>query len=122
MSEIFALRDHRISRYPMKQLRNYADKRMRGQCLYCGGPPETREHVPPKVLLDRPFPDNLPVVEACYECNNKFSKDEEYLACLLDCVVSGTTHSESVQRPQVGLILTRHPGGDADGGERLVRR
>lgn len=98
---------------------------MVGRCIYCGGLPETREHVPSKVFLDQPFPDDLPVVEACEQCNNGFSLDEEYMACLIDCVISGSTDPSKVGRPKISKILARRPGiaeriasgrsGDSDG-------
>lgn len=93
----------------MKQIPNYADQRTLGQCIYCGGRPETREHVPPKVFLDEPFPENLPVVEACGECNVGFSTHEEYLACLIDCVISGSVDPDRVQREKIGRILAKRP-------------
>lgn len=93
----------------MKQLNNYADQRFNGQCVYCGAAPETREHVPPKVFLDRPYPDNLPIVEACAKCNNGFSMDEEYMACLLDCIISGTIDPDFIQRENVKRTLKKRP-------------
>lgn len=89
----------------MKHFNNYADQRFNGQCVYCGSKPETREHVPPKVFLDKPYPENLYRVEACASCNQGFSKDEEYMACLIDCVVSGTADPNSVQRESIGNTL-----------------
>ncbi len=56
----------------MKHINNYADQRFNGQCVYCGAAPETKEHVPPKVFLDLPYPDNLFIVEACRKCNSGF--------------------------------------------------
>jgi len=44
----------------MKQLQCYGDSRNKGFCVHCGGPDETRDHVPAKVLLDEPYPENLP--------------------------------------------------------------
>lgn len=93
----------------MKQLPNYADQRFNGQCVYCGASPDTKEHVPPKVFLDKPFPENLPTVEACAECNNGFSLDEEYMACLLDCVISGTADPNNLQRETIRRILESRP-------------
>jgi len=93
----------------MKHLINYSDSRARGQCLYCGGPPETKEHVPSRVLLDRPLPDNLPIVEACKSCNNGFSLDEEYLACLLDCILSGSVNPEDLQRENIKRTMKKRP-------------
>ena len=76
----------------------YVDERLLGACVYCGGPPDTSDHVPSKVLLDDPLPLNLPVVEACAICNHAFSLDEEYLACFLDCVLAGLAEPAAIQR------------------------
>lgn len=76
----------------------YVDERLLGACVYCGGPPDTSDHVPSKVLLDDPLPLNLPVVEACAICNHAFSLDEEYLACFLDCVLAGSAEPAAIQR------------------------
>lgn len=91
----------------MDQLRYLGDDRMVGFCVYCGGPPETRDHVPSRVLLDTPYPENLPVVESCERCNGGFSSDEEYLACLIDCVVAGST--ANVKRQKIARILRERP-------------
>jgi hypothetical protein len=91
----------------MDQLKNLADSRLLGGCTYCGGSEETRDHVPSRVFLDPPFPENLPVVPACFPCNNGFSRDEEYLACLIECVIAGSTDPGMIQRPRVSTILER---------------
>lgn len=93
----------------MDQLPNYGDKRQLAKCVYCGGGTGTRDHVPSRVLLDEPFPSNLPVVPACQECNEAFSLDEEYLACLLECVMSGSASIEDIERDKVRRILIRKP-------------
>jgi hypothetical protein len=62
------------------------------------------------VLLDEPYPENLPVVECCPSCNLDLSLDEEYFACLIDCVLAGSTGPEDVARSKVKAILTRKPG------------
>lgn len=92
----------------MDQLRDYADDRLLHGCIYCGQADSTREHVPSRVFLDPPFPDNLPVVGACSKCNNGFSKDEEYLACLLECVFAGSTEPERIRRPKIAASLRRN--------------
>jgi hypothetical protein len=92
------------------QLKDFADERLLQGCIYCdSGKKETTDHVPSRVLLDPPFPTNLPVVRACYACNNGFSKDEEYLACLIECVIVGTTDPNSIQRPSIANRLRRSP-------------
>lgn len=86
----------------------FADERF-NCCVYCGGEPTTDDHVPSKVLLDKPYPANLPVVKACEACNNGFSVDEEYVACFPECVLSGSTDPESIRRLKIKRILTDKP-------------
>lgn len=93
----------------MDQLRDYADERQRGFCVHCAGRVETADHAPSKVFLDKPYPENLPVHESCARCNEGFSLDEEYLACLIECVATGTTSPELVSRENIRDILRRSP-------------
>jgi hypothetical protein len=93
----------------MDQLNNYADTRLLQGCIYCDGFAETRDHVPSKCLLERPFPPNLPVVGCCDSCNQNFSKDEEYFVCLLESVLCGSTDPEKIGRPSVSRILQKSP-------------
>jgi hypothetical protein len=85
----------------MRQVSDYADDRRKGFCVHCGGVYETEDHMPSKVLLDRPFPENLPVSPACARCNEGFSRDEEYLACLLEFVLAGEADPEQIGRPSI---------------------
>jgi hypothetical protein len=87
----------------------FADDRMLGACVYCGGPADTRDHIPSRVLLDEPFPDNLPVADCCEICNTRFSLDEQYLACFIDGVIAGSTLPSKVGRPKVSRILSENP-------------
>jgi hypothetical protein len=87
----------------------FVDERLTGLCCYCGNYPDSRDHIPSRVLLDEPFPSNLPVVEACGICNGGFSQDEEYLACLVECVICGTTEPDALQRQKIGRILRERP-------------
>lgn len=87
---------------------NALDERLTsGACAHCGAPATTVDHVPSRVLLDEPFPDNLSVVSACRLCNVGFSLDEQYLACLIECVVSGTTTPSALGREKIRKILSR---------------
>jgi hypothetical protein len=47
-------------------------------CVYCGEEATTSDHVIPRCLLEKPYPSNLPTVPSCADCNNGYSKDEEY--------------------------------------------
>lgn len=87
----------------------FVDERLIGSCVYCGGKPTTRDHCPSKVLLDEPFPANLPVVPACAKCNQSFSLDEQYLACFVECVICGTNDPSKVSRSNVSRILRAVP-------------
>ena len=87
----------------MDQLHSFADDRLLVGCIYCTSPTETRDHVPSRILLDEPYPENLPVVPACASCNSSFSLDEEYVACLIECTRAGSV--EAVERPKIRRIL-----------------
>ena len=87
----------------------FVDQRFKGMCVYCGGTPNTRDHVPSKVFLDEPLPPDLPVVDACEDCNNSFSIHEQYVACLLECVINGSAKPDKVERYKVKKILTENP-------------
>lgn len=93
----------------MQQLPDFGDERNKGWCVFCGGAGETRDHVPSRVLLDEPFPENLPVVTCCRECNQSFSLDEEYLACLIECARAGSLQKAKLSRPKIARIIERKP-------------
>jgi hypothetical protein len=85
----------------------FIDERLKssGFCVYCGAAADSRDHVPSKVLLDEPFPENLAVVEACSACNGGFSQDEAYFACFLECVLVGLTEPDLISRAKINRIL-----------------
>lgn len=93
----------------MKQIVPLGDERVLAGCIYCGAEADSRDHVPSRVLLDEPFPENLPVVPSCRACNNSFSLDEEYCAALLDCVAVGSVEPTPHRRSKVQRILARQP-------------
>ncbi len=86
----------------------FVDQRLLGVCVYCGGAPDTRDHVPSKILLDDPLPENLPVVESCAQCNQGASSEEEYLACFLESVLVGSSSPAKVWRPKVRAALNHN--------------
>lgn len=87
----------------------FIDERLKGICAYCGANADSRDHVPSKVLLDEPYPKNLPVADSCSKCNGGFSADEEYLACLIECVIHGTTEPNDRFREKVAKTLKARP-------------
>ncbi|RYD53577.1 MAG: hypothetical protein EOP52_05435 [Sphingobacteriales bacterium] len=93
----------------MEQIISYADYRLLQGCIHCGGLPDTRDHVPSKCLLDRPYPENIPVTGCCNSCNQSFSIDEQYLVCLIESVLCGSTDPEKINRKYVADIMRRVP-------------
>ncbi len=53
-------------------------------CVFCGGSADTREHIPSRVLLEKPYPENLATIPSCYHCNNSYSSDELYSSLLIE--------------------------------------
>lgn len=86
---------------------DYSDERQKAFCAYCGGVTETWDHIPPKVFLNRPLPNNLPKIPACEECNNGSSQAEQYLACLIECTLAGSSRWEDIKRNHIALTLKR---------------
>lgn len=93
----------------MDQLKNYADDRLLNGCVYCRGRVETREHVPSRIFIDEPYPENIPVIGACRACNNGFSLDEEYIACIVESIISNSTEPLEIRRPKIAVILKNSP-------------
>lgn len=86
----------------------FGDERALGLCALCGDSTETRDHVPPKVLLDDPLSSPAAVVPACERCNRTLSRDEEYFACAVEVALKGTTELVAL-RPKVQGILHHSP-------------
>ena len=81
------------------------------ECVYCGSLKDiTTDHIPPKNLFPSPRPNNLITVPSCKECNQKASKDDEYLRLVLSMRQETSGHPEilknneklrrSLQRPE----------------------
>jgi hypothetical protein len=87
----------------------FIDDRLKGICSYCGAEHASRDHTPSRVFLDQPYPEDLAVSESCIKCNTGFSADEEYVACLIECVIQGTTKPTPKFRDKVARTLTARP-------------
>lgn len=79
----------------VKRIEDFVDDRQKSWCIHCArllADLQTNEdHVPTKSLLRKPRPHYLPVVTICRECNNGFSRDEQYTVAFLSCVLSGSS-------------------------------
>lgn len=87
----------------------YCDWRLQNICAYCGGFADTEDHVPSRCFLDKPHPENLPVVPCCEQCNKDFSHDEEYVSCLIDCMKEETTDITLLSREKTRKTLEHSP-------------
>ena len=76
-------------------------------CAYCGGAPSTKDHVPSRILLDKPYDKGSPFVGACMACNNGLSQAETYVACLIECALAGSANVQRVSRIKVKQALKR---------------
>ena len=65
------------------QRRGVTPSRGRDACVYCGALATSRDHVPPRFLLEEPLPRDLLTVPSCSDCNRSFSLDEQYLQVVI---------------------------------------
>lgn len=93
----------------MRKVQNFGDSRNKGYCVHCGGPKQSLDHAPSIVFLDEPLPPDLLASPSCMNCNQSFSNDEAYLACLLECVVCGSVDTERLERRKIARLLQRRP-------------
>ena len=93
----------------MKQIPNYGDERQLAFCTHCGGETGNKDHVVSKVFPDKPYPENLPIISICRSCNQGFSKDEEYLACLVECSRIGSVDVDDLEREKIKVTLRHTP-------------
>jgi len=79
-------------------------------CVFCRGFATTHDHIPPRGLLKKPYPQNLFTVPSCHRCNNAYSVDEEYVQIVLAQI--GVTPNLSEKIEEGGTIdraLRRSP-------------
>ncbi|MGV1035265.1 MAG: hypothetical protein ACOYBP_08645 [Microbacteriaceae bacterium] len=92
----------------MEKISSEADARLLSYCYSCGElltSEWTVDHVPPRVLLERPFPDNIMTLRACADCNSGSSKSEERFACLVEVLRCGSAQLEDMQRESIRSSL-----------------
>jgi len=97
----------------MDFINDYSDDRHRAWCLHCGSTLSkeiaTRDHVPSKTFLLEPYPNELPTILICENCNNGFSADEQYFRIFIECVLMGSTDPKIHVNPQIARALERDP-------------
>ena len=83
------------------------------RCVYCNAAGPTRDHVPPRALLEREYPPNLFWVPACAACNQGFARDEQYFVTILSSIATAPTLANRVSDGvSVDRSLTAAPGLD----------
>ena len=97
----------------MKQIYHFSDQLRSADCIPCLEDNHrgrySRDHIPTKALLNRPYPENLMDVGMCQECNSGFAKDEEYFAAFLASVISGSIEPDPQRFPTASRILAHNP-------------
>jgi len=93
----------------MSHIKRFSDYRLETMCSYCGNTPDASDHVPSKILLNEPYPENIFVVPCCNKCNQSFSLDEEYIGCFLECVVCGSTEIDNLKSEKIKKVFNNKP-------------
>lgn len=71
-------------------------------CYLCRRRPGlTKDHVPPKNLFPKPRPSGLITVACCHDCNNRFSKHDEYFRLVVSCCINRAPEGERIWREKV---------------------
>ena len=95
------------------QRRAVTASRGQGACVYCGAMATSREHVPPRFLLEKPLPPDLLTVRSCTDCNRSFSLDEQYMQVVIAKI--GHVPQLMARVEKAGIVdraLERAPGLD----------
>ena len=99
------------------QRRGDGPPRGRDACVYCGALATSRDHVPPRFLLEKPLPRDLLTVASCSDCNNSFSLDEQYL----QVVIAQIGHVPHLMaKVEEGGVVDRALERDAGLDQRIV--
>ncbi len=62
-------------------------------CIYCNfAVADTVDHIPPKLLLAKPYPDNLLTVPSCLKCNSSFQNHDEYTRVIASIDIRNAKH------------------------------
>ena len=85
------------------------NKKGQFKCIYCYEDANSREHIPSKIFLNEPYETNLAILPSCISCNNSYSEDEQYLACLIDYVQYKLHNLETVKRSKIQKTFETRP-------------
>lgn len=83
-------------------------------CIYCAWrDADSRDHFPPKLVLRKPYPLNLATVPAFQECNNGYSKDEEYYRLIIVGLFCFGESAEEIFEGPMSRSFDRNPSLEA---------
>jgi len=85
------------------------NKKNQFKCIYCYEEADSREHIPSKIFLNEPYESNLAILPSCIKCNNAFSENEQYLACLIDYVQYKLSKLKTVKRKKIEKTFKTRP-------------
>ena len=85
------------------------NKKGQFKCIYCYKQADSREHIPSKIFLNEPYATNLAILPSCTNCNNSYSENEQYLACLIDYVQYKLSNLETVKRSKIQKTFEARP-------------
>jgi len=91
-------------------------------CIYCNhAVADTVDHIPPKLLLAKPYPDNLLIVPSCFKCNSSFQKHDEYTRVIASIDIRNDKHQTvkvnmpAILRSHLAVMLKDYIGNRTNG-------
>lgn len=102
-----------MGKYSDDNLRHLLEKnkRFKSVCIYCrSNQAKSKEHLPSRVFLDTPYPNEYSIVPACENCNIGFSADEVYVSCFVDRLRNALSDNKIPLREKT-ISAVRHDKG-----------
>lgn len=79
-------------------------------CIFCGKPADTREHIPAKQLFKGTPAKNLITVPSCTTCNKSFQKDEDFFRQFyVSMIMSKSPGAKSLFENEISRAILRSP-------------
>lgn len=98
----FYIGDERIKPY-------LSYKKDDSRCVYCANLADSREHLPPRIFIDKAITKEWNIVPACRGCNNDFSQNEQFVACAIEYLVALAYYDGQIQRDKIISTFEKRP-------------
>lgn len=93
-----------------ERIRPYVSyKKEKSYCVYCYNIADSREHLPPRILIDKPNQNEWCIVPACSKCNNGYSTDEQFVACTIEYILAEIYYEGNIQRNKIKETFEKRP-------------